>query len=320
MKKTPNIIAVVVTFNPDKELIKNNLAAISVQVKSLIIVDNSTSTKFNPLDLNLDYLKLISLRENMGIAYAQNIGIQAAIEDGADYILLLDQDSCPSDGMVSILTKKITEIKSSGQKIAAVAPICIDPRNGLKSYFLITKYGFPYRFNPKKAEPSKTISAGFLISSGTLINVACLDEVGGKRSNYFIDHVDTEWCFRARLKGYSLVGVSDAYMYHSIGDNVKKFWLFYKRNIPYHSPVRNYYMFRNTILTIRDVKGNHIWRLLLLYRLIQFMIYFLIFTSNRKARLKFMLVGLKHGILKIGGRLDLATCICTPIPKTSLDP
>ncbi len=321
MKKNPKIIAVVVSYNPEKTGIENNLLAVLEQVDSVILVDNSDNKNVDLSYLRSANLDLISLGENMGIAYAQNIGIESAISQGAEYVLLLDQDSRPTEGMVETLLSRSISLGDGGDKIGAVAPICVDPRTGIKSYFLVTRYGFPYRYNPERRSRSDTlITAGFLISSGSLISVEVLRGVGGKRSNYFIDHVDTEWCFRARLKKYLLVGVHDAVLEHSIGDSVKRFWLFYFRNIPYHSPLRDYYMFRNSIFTIRDIKGHNIWRFLLVYRLVQFMVYFLTFTSERKFRFKAMLMGILHGIRGVDGKLNLDTWDTTSIPKTSLDP
>jgi rhamnosyltransferase len=140
------------------------------------------------------------------------------------------------------------------------------------------------------------------------------------RSNYFIDHVDTEWCLRARDKGYTLIGVLSASMEHSLGDKVKRIWLFYLRSVAHHSPLRDYYMYRNTILMLRDTKMPFLWRCFVAFRLIPFATYFILFTKNRIARARAMLLGLKHGFAGIDGEVNLETGMCTPIPKTSLDP
>ena len=147
-----------------------------------------------------------------------------------------------------------------------------------------------------------------------------VEKIGGKRSNYFIDHVDTEWCYRARSSGYSLVGVHDAFLEHSLGDDVKWIWLLYVRYVPYHTPLRDYYMFRNTIFCVRDTKRLRTWRMLLIFRLIQFVSYFLIFAPDRIVRAKMMVKGLCHGILGVEGRLNLSNGRCDKVPKTPLDP
>jgi rhamnosyltransferase len=168
--------------------------------------------------------------------------------------------------------------------------------------------------------PLSIVQAAFLISSGTLISIPKLLKIGGMRSNYFIDHVDTEWCLRARNKGFFLIGVHSASMEHSLGDKVKRVWLFYLRSVAHHSPLRDYYMFRNTILMLRDVEMPFLWQCFNLFRLFPFAVYFLVFTKNRLIRARAMLLGLKHGFVRIDGEINLEKGTCTPIPKTSLDP
>ena len=168
--------------------------------------------------------------------------------------------------------------------------------------------------------PSNVVFASFLISSGTLIDLHKLIELCGMRSEYFIDHVDTEWCLRALVKGYQLLGIHNAKMIHSLGDKAKKFWFFGMRNISEHTPLRDYYMFRNTLLMLKDVTMSFTWRIFLLFRLVEFFVFFLIFSKERSLRFQLMILGLRHGYSNIRGRLDLKTLKCDPIARTSLDP
>jgi rhamnosyltransferase len=160
----------------------------------------------------------------------------------------------------------------------------------------------------------------FLISSGTLISVDVLKTLGGMRSDYFIDHVDTEWSFRAKQLGYRIVGLPSAVMEHSLGDEVKSIWFFGKRQVSYHSPLRDYYMFRNTLLMLRDVSMSIAWRLHFVWRLVQFAVYFLIFSPLRLERLSKMSLGLYHGLKNVRGKLDLVNSSCRAIPATLIDP
>ena len=122
------------------------------------------------------------------------------------------------------------------------------------------------------------------------------------------------------MSGYQLLGEHDALMAHSLGDRVKRIWFIYIRNVAYHSALRDYYMFRNTLLMLHDVDMSIIWRFFLLGRLLQFASYFLIFASGRRERLSYMLLGIRHGLSRISGRLDPKTFQCSPIPKTAFDP
>lgn len=316
----PNkIVAIVVAYNPDQHGFKNLLEATSPQVDQVIVVDNTPNPNPDLLSCcpKLSNLNLISLGNNLGIAYAHNKGIEWARGAGAEYVLLLDQDSVPYPDMVS----KLIKYYSFESDIAAVGPVTVDARSGNKSFFLTSRFWLPVRYRPyKKPDPSNLISVSFLISSGSLISMAAISRLGGKRSNYFIDHVDTEWCFRAREKGFKLLGVHDAFLSHSLGDLVKNVWFFYMRHVAYHSPLRDYYMFRNTILMLRDVGMQFTWQVFMLIRLVQFAVYFLIFAKERKLRARCILLGLVHGVKGVDGKVDLATGQCTKIPVTPFDP
>ena len=323
MSKLQNqkIIAIIVAFFPEDKSLNQSIASLSKQCDSIIVVDNTPS----PLNgktaelLKDSEVNLISLGKNFGIAYAQNIGLEAAMDANADFVLIMDQDSIPEKEMVAKLHSAFENTHSN--TLIAAGSSYIDPRTNVRSYFMVSRFGLPFRYRSNNKKDSKNIvDVAFLISSGTLISVPKLLEVGGMRSNYFIDHVDTEWCLRAKAKGFSLAGVLSASMEHSLGDKVKRVWLFYLRSVAHHSPLRDYYMYRNTVLMLRDVKIPFLWKCFVAFRLIPFATYFILFTKERALRIKCMSLGLKHGFAGIDGEVNLETGLCTPIPKTSLDP
>ncbi len=98
--KSTQVIAVIVVFQPELEALYQLVLATAEQVEGIVIVNNSPKVSLNDLLQAADTpIHLITLEENMGIAYAQNIGIEWAISQNAQYVLLLDQDSTPLPGM-----------------------------------------------------------------------------------------------------------------------------------------------------------------------------------------------------------------------------
>lgn len=319
------IIAVVVTYNPDLKILEQLLDTLDVQVESVVIIDNGSNVDLQNWinELQKYNIQVKLLGENRGIAAAHNVGIRWALNRGAENVLLMDQDSIPALEMVHKLRNALYQAKRIFDSPAiAAGPICVDMRSGNKSFFVTERYGIPSRWWQLKdsAADIKTRKVSTLISSGTLIDLKALQDIGGMRSNYFIDHVDTEWCFRAAEKGYILLGVPSAEMSHTLGDEVKFIWFFGWRNVAYHSPLRDYYMFRNTLLIFRDVKLSILWQLHLTLRLFKFFVYFLVFAPLRVSRLNLMVLGIIHGLRGKSGRLDLKTGMCTNIPKSDLDP
>ncbi|KXB30143.1 hypothetical protein AT959_12270 [Dechloromonas denitrificans] len=314
------IWAVVVTYNPNMEGLGNLISALAPQVAGVIVVDNASSPDITSQLARFvaENATLLRMPENLGIAEAQNVGIEYAICSGAAFIYLSDQDSVPGSTMLSELLSVLTGRRMN--PVAAVGPATVDSRTGVSSFFVVERSGLPRRWmQPVEGQViPKDIEVSFLIASGTLIPVEVLKRLGGMRSQYFIDHVDTEWCFRARAAGYVLLGVPEARLVHQLGDSVKAVWFFGKRQVMYHSPLRDYYMFRNTLLLLRDVSMSWIWRAHFLWRLVQFAGYFLTFSDDRSLRLRRMVLGVLHGLQGRAGRLDAATGCSHELPESPI--
>jgi rhamnosyltransferase len=102
-----------------------------------------------------------------------------------------------------------------------------------------------------------------VITSGSLIPLAAHAAVGPFREEFFIDHVDLEYCFRARAKGFRVIRTQKAIMLHAIGAYTQHKWLWMKRWTTNHSADRRYYIARNGTVMLREY-GNYplgLWRL-----------------------------------------------------------
>ena len=161
---------------------------------------------------------------------------------------------------------------------------------------------------------------GFLIASGTLIPAAALRVLHGMRGNYFIDHVDTEWCARARAAGYRLLLAPGARLHHRLGESVRRISLLPSWPVPVHAPLRDYYAFRNTLLMQRDTAISVHWRRAQMLRLVRFAAYHVLLGDRRWQRLRHMWLGLRHGLGGVSGRLLAGSTVCEDLPLTPLDP
>lgn len=317
------IAAVVVTYQPDLSQLQDLLEVLRLQVDWLIVVDNASDSEISRLLKEGD--DFVPLAENRGLAAAQNIGIERALALEAEYIYLSDQDSLPTPGMIALLASAYRRAATksevdAGAPIAAVGPATVDAWTGAYSYLLAERQGRPVRYSPDPASDA-LVDVGVLIASGSLLSAVALRALGGMRSDYFIDHVDTEWCRRARAAGYRLLAVPAACMRHRLGDAVRHFWFLRWRHVQFHSPLRDYYMIRNSMLMLRDVPMAGAWRWLIVWR--RFLVhpgYLLILGDQRLKRVRLMIRGFWDGLRGRGGRLDPASGVLAPIARTALDP
>ncbi len=287
------VTAVVVTHSPDVPLLREVLEAVRPQVDGVVVVDNATQgVDFDRLldDAAASGCEVIRNLANLGLAAGFNLGIARAREQGSAFVLLLDQDSVASPGMVATLLDAYASLSKSG-RVAAVGAQFVDPRDGRLAPFV--RVGFP--FNRKlHGAAGECIESDFLISSGSLLPLPVIDDVGGMDEGLFIDSVDLDWCFRARAAGYQLHGVCDARMRHSIGDALKPSLLGHK--IFVHSPRRLYYLTRNRLLLYRRAHTPRVWIAQDLLRVVGKFLRMSLLVAPRGDNARAMLRGIRDGI------------------------
>jgi rhamnosyltransferase len=268
-KNSADVWAVVVTFMPDFNALRQLLDSLMPQVSGVIVVDNGSSASVLAwLEAYHSALPLvvIPLHDNMGIAAAQNRGIEYARSQLADYIILFDHDSDPASDMVAKLLAVAQEKAADGVDVAAVGPRYLDKRQENPPPFIEVR-GLLVKRKSCTCDDS-VVDVSYLIASGSLIPLRTLNAVGVMREELFIDYVDIEWGMRARSMGFHSFGVCAALMSHDLGDEP---FLFFGRKYPSHSASRHYYHFRNAVWMYRQSwlplnwKFADGWRLMLKY-------------------------------------------------------
>lgn len=230
------VVAIIVTYHPELKRFERLLKSMASQVKKIYVVSNSN----DELDRSYVNFEHIQLKQNMGIAYAQNVGINKALEDGADFILTSDQDTVYPENYVDNLLKCFYD-KSISHKIAAVGPAFRDLHKENKIQQMVHFGSF---YLKKEINPSECFKSSHIISSGMIIPSEAIKTIGLMRDDFFIDWVDSEWCWRALSKGYVTLQDPGTVIDHAIGDESKKI-LF--KNLTVHSTFRNYYKLRNVV-------------------------------------------------------------------------
>jgi rhamnosyltransferase len=290
-----DVCAVVVSYRPDPGAIRGLIDTVVVQVGAVVLVDNASGGQWQPAlgeALSAGGGALLVQPRNIGLAAAQNLGIDWARTHGYAYVLLLDQDSQPGEGMVASLLQALCTLSAAG-RVAAVGPRFHDLREHRDAPFVRVR--FPLNRKLWCEQPGQTIACDFLISSGTLIPLAVLDRVGPMDAGLFIDNVDLEWVFRARAQGYTLHGVCAATMHHRLGD-ARHALPFGLGQVVVHGPVRLYYMMRNRVLLYRLPHTPGAWIAQDLPRVLAKLLLFGVLIGPRWRNLRCMLRGLRDGL------------------------
>ncbi|WP_211006136.1 glycosyltransferase family 2 protein [Pectobacterium versatile] len=288
------ITAVYVTFNPNLELLRESIDSIDTQINKIIIVDNSDTSNISSFTHLYENIELISIGNNIGIAAAQNIGINRAISLGADYILLSDQDTIYPKEFV----KRMLPVFSLYQNVAAVVPKFIDFHKNKEDGFITKNLCFFKQVYFDKG----THEVFHAIASGKIISCKVIKEIGGFDSNLFIDWVDFQWCWKARKKGFKIIANADVLIKHRLGDSSKNIFV---KDINIRAPIRHYYITRNAFyLALRTEYLDIPHRLILFLKSFRYVIGYPLFLKPRLKNLRYVIIGMYHGIIGKIGKAD----------------
>jgi rhamnosyltransferase len=227
--------AVVVLYQPEAEVLEN-LRILAAQVDALVIVDNGSSEAFRsdlaPF-LNAR-VELIRHAENLGIATGFNTGIRRLIALGCGFSLTFDQDSQAEPGFVQHMLLALTDARQQYKEVLILAPHWKDVNSGI-------------RFPNTWAKDLVFRQVRETISSGNLIDNHVFSRIGFLEDGYFIDGVDTEFHLRCKKAGFPVVQTARALLFHSLGVQHLRTFLFVPFIVVFHSHVRKYYIARNRI-------------------------------------------------------------------------
>lgn len=283
----------IVTYNPDLERLRANLNNTVSQVDAVFIFDNGSENVADIRSLaDSEYttVKVEAEPNNRGIAFALNRLLDAAKEYGFKHMLLLDQDSVPTEGMCDELERHLIG------SVALVCPFILD-RNRM------TEEEWKSQEMPPLEQMTHAAKHG-AITSGSLIDVKAALRVGGFDDNLFIDYVDFDFNERLILNGYEIVKDNTVYLLHEKGKS-ERTWLRVPRRTSAgvqwqplyklgYSPMRCYYQSRNRIIYWkkyhRYTGSEGLTEILMLMGLS------LLFEKHRWAKLRAYMRGIRHGV------------------------
>jgi len=291
--------AISVTYNPNLTVLQRSISATVSQVDMVYVIDNGSRVPFDGLLASIEGAEGIFLGENKGIAAGFNAGIQLARKAGYKYVLLLDQDSIPPEGMVRRYLEVVEELAEAGESIAALGPRYRNPQTGHISRFVRFNW-FRNSYYCGKDE-SSVVPADFLISSGSFYDLTVFEKTGLFDEGLFIDHVDTEWFLRATDLGLQCFGVNDVVMEHSLGESALCLWFLRWHIQPIHKPFRLYYIFRNSLLMYRMPHIPKKWISGDIFRLLRLILMYAIFSPHRCKAFNWMMLGVRDGIRGVTG-------------------
>jgi GT2 family glycosyltransferase len=215
MAGKPKVAVIVLGFNSGQWLKDcfNSLEKTKYPNRELIFVDNhSQDNSVQLVKSNFPSVQVVQNEKNLGFAEGNNQGIRLALEQGADYIALVNPDVKVSSDWLD----KTVSVGESFDEVGVLTPLQRDyagkePDRNFKA-LLNTNKQFLAEREKGKLKPFYEIP--YAIGSSLVIKRKAIEKVGLMDALYFLYVEDVDWCRRARFHGFKVVAVPKTFVKH----------------------------------------------------------------------------------------------------------
>jgi GT2 family glycosyltransferase len=222
------IYTIIVTHNGISCIEKCIKSLLNSTVKNkILIIDNASSDGTVELIKNFfPEIEIIELGDNIGFGKANNIGLNIAIKDNADYIFLINQDAYVESDTI----EELINFSKLFNKYGIISPVHLNKNSdGLDknfSYYVDEQSLIDIKNKVKQNILFKEVD--FVNAAAWLITKECLKIVGGFDPIFSHYGEDRDYCNRVKFCGFKICVYFKAFIYH---DRFYKENNLYKKNI-----------------------------------------------------------------------------------------
>ncbi len=249
MINEPKVVMIILTWNQyeDTSECLNSTEKLIYENYEIIVVDNGSSDgSCEKLTAEFPDVFFIQNEENLGFAGGMNTGITAAIERGAEYVLVLNNDTTVSPQLLNPLVR----ICEDDPGIGVAGPV-------IMNYYKPDEVDFAGggvnlilgNISVQKRLKNKTeaYNIEFMTGCCMLIPVKNINELGMFYADFFNCCEDVDLSLRYRKAGYRVVCHPESVLWHKISAAIT-------------SDMYCYFWFRNVlILFTRHLSRAAVW-------------------------------------------------------------
>ncbi len=227
MKNLPKVVIIILNWNGFEDTLEclRSLSLVDYPNYEIIIVDNASS------GIDVDVLRTVSEpririienHQNYGYAEGNNIGIRYALQIGAEFLLLLNNDTVVASDFLT----KMVHAAGSDDQIGILTPTIYSydhPGRIQDQGRNIGWYGPPkknIRFEGN-SDANQVIEIEAALGTSMLIRKETIDKIGVLASEYYYQVEDTDFCVRARNACIRIACVPQASIWHKGSASLNK--------------------------------------------------------------------------------------------------
>ena len=240
-EKTPMIGIVTVLFNSD-DVLPGFFSSLASQLGisyHLYVIDNSKSDSGSRLSAELAEkygikATIVFNNENKGVAEGNNQGIELALKEGCEYVLLANNDiEFDNPHLISSLRSQITE-----RNLAAITPKIYYYGHEKRIWYAGGKFSVfratAYHFGDEELDQGQYDSLDLIEYAPTcfvLIKREVFDKIGIMDPKYFVYFDDTDFMWRMHRAGLPLGFAPHEIIQHKVsfstGGSLSNFSIYY---------------------------------------------------------------------------------------------
>jgi GT2 family glycosyltransferase len=221
--ETAHVAIVVLCFNGRDDTLAclESLERLRWERLSVIVVDNASNDgTLEAVRDRFPAVETIRNDENLGFAEGNNVGIRAALAAGADYVLILNNDTITDEALID----ELVAVAAARPDAGALCPMIryVDPPDRI--------WYAGARFDPKAVHNGRHTGygerdvgqyhsireTGRATGAAMLVPRAVIEATGCFDSKLFIQVEDVDWSLRMRAAGYRILFVPQAVLWHQV--------------------------------------------------------------------------------------------------------
>ena len=274
MNHSIDIWIVIVTFNAKKWIDECLKSVNESTIKANVIVVDNCSTDGTIAILKDKFLQVNTIinQKNEGFGVANNIGISHALKNGADYIVLLNQDAKLNNDTL----EKLYQYAQQYPKYGILSPMFYS-YNGDRLDLYLLRWVFSYNLELASdiffKRPKDVYDINLAPAATWFMRREALIEAGGFDPLFFMYGEDGDLWGRFRAKGWKAGLFPKTFVYHHTPENnytiQKRIWHGYAANINALKNINRSYLqnifflfkdyFKSILNTILDLNKSELY-------------------------------------------------------------
>ena len=261
MKRLAYIVLNYNNFADTIECVESIKGALYSNYFIVIVDNNSTDMSYEKISNRYHEdgsIHMIKSEKNIGYAGGNNIGIKYAINNGADVVCVINNDTI----IDKTTPTQCIEYLYSNANVAFVGPTILEfneskvqSTGGIVNF----KKGGARLLNHGAEIDSirNNVECDFISGACLFFKAELVDEIGLIPENYFLFYEETEWCYKAKKAGHRNVCLSNVYIKHKGSVTIQKV-----------GGLSDYLLHRNRVVFAKrnvDTKFNYLCFLLYIY-------------------------------------------------------